>query len=446
MLLTEKMFAAIMLMIGAADAAQAQFSNNVTPQSPPGTAIPDLKVTPRSAPGKGGHVVIPESSIPRPGDAGKRAHTNVRIFVPNEQTEPQAPTVRPDVGPPFAGFFFETPGSLACIYNLVTVTPGCDPNIVTAVSTLGSKVVAIVDAFDDPSALADLQLYSTQFDLPAPNLQVVFATGVRPPLDPTGSWEVEESLDIQMVHALAPSAKVILVEAASNSFTDLLVAEDKASALVAAAGGGQVSNSWGGGEFPGQLSLDTHFKNAGVVFFAATGDSPGVSWPSTSKKVVAVGGTSTTRLSATGAFSGQSTWSEAGGGLSAFVARPAYQNGISAIVGGFRGVPDISADANPDTGVWVACGVGCGNPPGTWYIVGGTSVASPSVAAMVNGAGRFASSSASELTTIYANLGTTKFHDIQQPRGLCGPYAGFLPQVGWDFCTGVGVPHGLWGL
>jgi hypothetical protein len=85
-------------------------------------------------------------------------------------------------------------------------------------------------------------------------------------------------------------------------------------------------------------------------------------------------------------------------------------------------------------------------PPRNLVHLGGTSVASPSVAAMVNGAGRFASSSASELTTVYANLGTAKFNDIKQPHGLCGPYAGFLPQVGWDFCTGVGSPHGLSGL
>lgn len=138
------------------------------------------------------------------------------------------------------------------------MTPGCDPNKVKTVSTRGSKVVAIVDAFHDSSALADLQLYSTQFGLPAPNLQVVFATGVQPPVDPTFGWEVEESLDMQMVHALAPHAKIILVEAASNSGTDLLQAEDVASKLVAAAGGGEVSNSWGGGEFAGESGFYDH--------------------------------------------------------------------------------------------------------------------------------------------------------------------------------------------
>jgi kumamolisin len=131
---------------------------------------------------------------------------------------------------------------------LVSVTPGCDPNIVTTVSNRGSKVVVIVDAFHYSSALADLILYSTQFGLPAPtpaNFQVVFGTpdSVQPPVDPTFGWEFEEALDIEMAHAMAPNAKVILVEAASDSNADLLFAEDVASALVAAAGGGDVSNS-----------------------------------------------------------------------------------------------------------------------------------------------------------------------------------------------------------
>lgn len=111
----------------------------------------------------------------------------------------------------------------------------------------------------------------------------------------------------------------------------------------------------------------------------------------------------------TGAFRWESSWSEAGGGLSAIVPRPAYQNNISFIVGAQRGVPDISADANPDTGVWVTCGVGCGSTPGDWFVFGGTSVSSPLLAAMTNGAGRFAPNTASELTTIYANSGRVRF-------------------------------------
>jgi kumamolisin len=450
-----KVFAGVMLMSGA---AQAQVVNDATqpPQLAGAARDPNVRPWPPSA-HQGGHVVIPKSSIPGPEDVGKRAHTNTRVFVPNGSTKPQAAVARPLVGPPVAGFFFETPASLACIYRLVPVTPGCDLNVVTTVSNRGSKVIAIVDAFDNPSALADLTLFSSQFGLPAPtaaNFQVVYATGVQPAND-TG-WALEEALDIEMAHAMAPNAKVILVEAASDSLADLIAAEDVASGLVAAAGGGEVSNSWTGDEFAGQVALDTHFSTPKVVYFAATGDAPGVSWPSTSANVVAVGGTSTSRWPSTGAFRGESSWADAGGGLSTIVPRPAYQNSIRFIVGTQRGVPDISADANPITGVWVTCGVGCGGSLGDWFGVGGTSVSSPLVAAMTNAAGRFAPNTASELRTIYANGGLVRgplerFNNVT--RGICGPYAGYIAnQVygwvspPWDYCTGVGSPKGLSGL
>jgi hypothetical protein len=122
------------------------------------------------------------------------AHQYPRVRA--ERTDEAAGVGRPHLcWPPFPGTFFETPASLACIYGLVAVTPGCDPNTVTTVSNRGSKVIAIVDAFDNPSALADLTLYSAQFGLPAPtaaNFQVVYATGVQPAND-TG-WALEEAL------------------------------------------------------------------------------------------------------------------------------------------------------------------------------------------------------------------------------------------------------------
>jgi kumamolisin len=356
---------------------------------------------------------------------------------------------------PFPGAFNETPASLACIYRLVPVTPGCDPNSVTTVSNRGSKVIAIVDAFDDPTALADLTQYSAQFGLPAPtaaNFQVVYATGVQPPSE--AGWKLEESIDIEMAHAMAPNAKVILVEAKSGSNTDLLFAEDVASGLVAAAGGGEVSNSWSEGEFAGQLALDTHFSTPKVVYFGSTGDNPGVYWPSTSANVVAVGGTSTSRWPITGAFRWEASWAEAGGGVSAFIPRPTYQKNISSIVGAQRGVPDVAADANVDTGVWIYCTGNCARSLGPWYVVGGTSVSAPLLAAMTNAAGRFAPSTASELATIYANNATgapAGFNKIT--HGICGPYAGFttgaangLANSSWDYCTGVGSPKGLSGF
>src|SRR5437762_13298512 len=107
---------------------------------------------------------------------------------------------------------------------------------------------------------------------------------------------------------MAPSARIILVEAASNSLSNLLTAETKAATLVAAAGGGEVSNSWGGGEFSGEPSLDSHFIQSGVVFFASTRDLPGTAWPSVARNVVVAGGPRTSRKPATLAFISDRPW------------------------------------------------------------------------------------------------------------------------------------------
>jgi kumamolisin len=211
-----------------------------------------------------GRVVIPDSAIERAEDVGVRAHTPYRIFVPADRVqrggEPNGlalPDVVAPAGPPFTGYAFETPASLACIYGLVTAVAGCNPNTFKTNPSGGSKAIGIVDAFDYPTAMTDLNKFSAQFGLPAvtsANFKVVFAGGTGgcagsdPGNDP--GWEGEQALDIEMAHAMAPSAKIFLVEAASNSFSDLMVAEDCATKLVAAAGGGEISNSWGGSEYP----------------------------------------------------------------------------------------------------------------------------------------------------------------------------------------------------
>jgi len=342
----------------------------------------------------------------------------------------------------------ETPASLGCVYFLVsTRVAGCNPTTATLNPSGGSRVIAIVDAFDDANAATDLAIFSSQFGLPAANFTKVFASGVKPPQDPTGGWELEASLDIEWAHAMAPSARIILVEAASNSLSNLLAAETVAANLVAAAGGGEVSNSWGGGEFSSEATLDNRFVKSGVVFFASTGDSPGTEWPGVSPNVVAAGGTTISRNPATLAFIAERPWTETGGGRSVFEKIPTYQTSIASIVGSARGVPDLSFDANPETGAWVFDSTpvggstsGCCGVNG-WWIVGGTSLSSPALAGIVNSAGHFATSSDSELTTIYSNLGNpVDFKDIA--IDYCGPFAGLSGKVGWDFCTGVGSIQG----
>ena len=421
----------------------------------------------RPHPGSG-HVITPQVSMEQPGDTGNRMHTNYKIFIPATMTEEEFNSFEhpATTSEPVPYYYAETPASLACLYGAVGATSGCNPFSLpnSGHATGGSKAIAIVDAYDYPTALADLKVYSSEFGLAAPTsstFTVVYATGTNPGPDPNCAkyggwswWSSEESLDIEMAHALAPSAHVYLVEAASAKTSDLIVAVKKAISLVVAAGGGEISMSWGGGEGSAETSLDSGFAGKNVVFFASTGDSEGTEYPSTSPNVVAVGGTTITRNPSTLAFEEEISWEDGGGGISKYETKPSYQNSISALSGSSnRGVPDIAAIGNPRTGVWVYdsyqtnsvgdyCLYNYDTDEGTnWCIFGGTSVASPVTAALVNHAGHFSASAAAEHTLIYSNYtNTSDYRDITY--GTCGWYEGWFAQAGWDPCTGLGAPIG----
>jgi len=372
------------------------------------------------------------------------ARTHLRLFVPSAYSKSfGSSAVQPSELPPFPGLLFETPASLACVYNLVPIkVSGCNPNLTTTNPTGGGRAIALVDAFHDPTAHDDLEVFSLQFGLPAPSLTVVFAQGAKPGLDPTGGWELEESLDIQWAHAMAPGAKIFLVEAKDNSLLNLFNAVIVASNLVRQAGGGEVSMSWGSGEFPEEGTLDSILTTRGVVYFASTGDTPGAEYPSTSPNVVAAGGTTISRNTITGNLIVENAWQDAGGGPSTLEPRPAYQNRIARMVGDSRGTPDLAFDSNPATGVWIfdtnpAFGTG-------WFVVGGTSVASPSLAGIVNAAGKFRGSTPDELGAVYGQMSnSSEFHDIT--FGDCGLNISNFAGRGWDFCTGIGSINGLAG-
>jgi subtilase family serine protease len=402
-----------------------------------------------------GRAVVPQPSIQRLENIGLYARTHYLIYVPAGKADAEGfgdSEVKPS-GTPIAGYYAETPASLACIYGQVTFTSGCNPatlaNSQHAVG--GSKAIAIVDAYDYPTALADLAAYSTQFGLPAPTSATFTRTWVSslPGPDPDcaiyggwNCWSSEEALDIEMAHAMAPSAHIYLVEALSNSFSDLFAAESKAIALVKAAGGGEVSNSWGGSEFSSETAYDSTFLGTNVVIFASTGDQEGTEYPSVSPNVVAVGGTTLSRRPNTLNAEAETAWEDGGGGLSPYESRPSYQNGISTLVGTHRGVPDVAAVANPRTGVWVYDSYQTGSTVAShWNIFGGTSVASPLWAGIANHAGHFSASSAAELSLIYTNAANPSyFRDITY--GVCGYYDGWFGVKGWDPCTGNGGPLG----
>ncbi len=396
--------------------------------------------------GGGSVPTFPASSIPDIGDPGQRAHTNLQILLPAEGVSGS-----PEVyGPPVSGLLYHTPASIGCIYRLQPAVAGCNPNVAFMNPQGGRKGLAIVDAYDNPNAFADLQTFSAQFGLAAINptsFIVVFAPpggdapgscvgpATRPPSAKGTGWDLEEALDIEWAHAMAPLATLYLVEAQSNSFKDLNCAVAVASGVVAAAGGGQVSMSWGSSEFAAEVATDPIFTTPKVVYFASAGDRPGVSYPSASPNVISVGGTSLSFDVATGTFKRETTWQSTGGGVSAFEPRPHYQDGIADVVGTHRGTPDVASNANPYTGVWVFNSLTLGVP--AWYVVGGTSVSSPTWAGIVNAAGGFAASTATELAKLYADP-DRNFTDIAS--GVCGLYMGQSAAQDWDACSGLGSP------
>lgn len=370
--------------------------------------------------GEKGFIHIPDSTIEGPLDRGLRAHTNhlIRLGQPEGGLGPGGGM---------------TPAQIRSFYN--------QP------SAGGANVIAIVDAFHYPTALNDFNVFSAQFGLPketstdplAPTnkvFQVVYASGSKPRSN--CGWAQEAALDIEWAHAMAPSAKIVLVEAASNSFANLFGAVDVASTL---AGAKEVSMSWGGSEFSTEASNDFHFtQTSGVVFFASSGDTGGTTiYPSASPYVVAAGGTSV-QTNGSGVFLSESGWSGSGGGPSIYESRPPYQSTIFNIVGPARGIPDISSDSDPNTGVSVFDSTRC-QGLGGWLVFGGTSVASPCLAGMTNLAGHFYLNSTTELTNVYAGLGGPNYRDITS-----GSAGSFSCTTGWDFVTGVGTPQGTGGL
>jgi len=362
-----------------------------------------------------GRVIVPPSSLDHPEDFGVRTHTNFVILARSVGgvSETNSPSG-------------ETPASLACVYKLTQQVKGCPISGTTENPSGGAKAIAVVSAYDNPDAAADLKAFSTQFGLPQANFKQVYADGKQPPNDP-GGWSLEEALDIEWAHGMAPKAKIYLVEAASDSLADLLKAESVASKLVGAAGGGEVSNSWGTVEFSGEEQYDKYFTAKGIVYFASSGGSGNLLYPGTSPKVVSAGGTTVNRNSS-GDFTGESGCCY--GGDSAYELRPAYQNIIEKIVGNRRGTPDFSFDAGATSGVSVYDADGSYG----WVVLGGTSVSAPSLAGIVNAAGHFYTSTNAELTKIYGEYGNQKeyhefFRDITKGTGCT---------KGWDFCSGVG--------
>ncbi len=252
-------------------------------------------------------------------------------------------------------------------------------NFSTSATAGTGKTVAIVDAYDDPNIESDLNVFSQKFGLPA----CTTANGCFKKVNQTGGtkypransgWALEIALDVEWAHAIAPGAKILLVEASSNSFANLLAAEDYAKAHAQ-----YVSNSWGGSEFSGENSYDSHFVQSGVSFFVSSGDAGlPAEYPSASPNVISVGGTRLTFSNNT--LTSETGWSSSGGGCSVYESKNSSQSTGSVNCGGKRATPDVSLVADPASGVSVYDSVKYNGQAG-WFTVGGTSASSPMWAA-----------------------------------------------------------------
>ena len=340
-------------------------------------------------------------------------------------------------------------GAARCHSQVVTDQKG-SPNAASAPSGYGpvqfrtgygltatgssSTTIGIVDAYDDPNIESDLGVYSTQFQLPS----CTTANGCFKKVNQTGGtsypaknagWALEISLDVEIAHAVCPSCKILLVEATTNSFANLLTAEDYAVGHATI-----VSNSWGGGESSSETSNDSHFNHIGTPITFSSGDGGyGVEYPAASQYVTAVGGT-TLNLNTDNTYKSESVWSGAGSGCSAYEPKPTWQTDAGC---GLRTVADVAADANPNTGAAVYDTVRYQGRSG-WFQVGGTSLASPIIAAVYGLAGN----ATSTVDGQYPYLHKTSLHDVTSgSNGSCGGSYLCTGVVGYDGPTGNGTPN-----
>ncbi|MEV6929365.1 S53 family peptidase [Dactylosporangium sp. NPDC051485] len=281
------------------------------------------------------------------------------------------------------------------------------------------RTIVIVDSFGSPTIQHDLEAFDAQFGLPNTTVQVVKAGNV-PPFDPANpdhvGWAQETTLDVEYAHAVAPDAKIVLVEtpvAETEGVTGLPEMMDAEKALIDQGVGDVISQSFGATEntFPGfdtgnfssLLKLRYAYADAalhGVTVLAASGDAgatdyqangedlypyPVNSWPSSDPLVTSIGGTQLNLDDSGKRVSPDVVWNDGygagGGGLSNVFPRPLFQTGVRNVVGNHRGTPDISMSSAVDGGAWVYYTfVGAASP---WHIFGGTSEATPIFAGIV---------------------------------------------------------------
>jgi subtilase family serine protease len=365
------------------------------------------------------------------------------LVIKNTAAHPTAQTVRPNAIPSGEGY---GPSTFQSAYGL-TAASAADGSGTT---------VAVVDAYNDPTAASDLATYRSAAGLPAltsGQFTQYNQEGETSPLPATApaddDWTLEESLDVDMVSAICPLCKIDLVEANNDSGTGLYVAEETAATTL---GAKYISNSWGGSESSTDLTYDSeYFGVSGVVYTASAGDSAysgGVIYPATSPHVVSVGGTSLNTSSNARGWT-ESVWDTSstegtGSGCSSNEPQPSWQSSISILKAACaeRVDNDVAADADPNTGAAV---YDTTNGNGGWNEVGGTSESSPMIASVFALAGNNGNGGNNAADSIYTH--TSNLYEVTaSSNGSCGGSV-LCTATGaantYNGPTGWGTPDGL---
>ena len=365
------------------------------------------------------------------------------LVIKNTAGHPTAQTVRPGAIPSGNGY---GPSQFQAAYNLTAASA----------SDGSGTTVALVDAYNDPTAASDLATYRSAAGLPAltaGQFTQYNQNGATSPLPATApasdDWTLEESLDVDMVSAICPLCKIDLVEATNDTGNNLYIAEETAATTL---GAKYISNSWGGSESSSDTTIDSeYFGVSGVVYTASAGDSAysgGVIYPATSPHVVSVGGTTLNTASNSRGWT-ESVWKTSttegtGSGCSAYEPQPSWQSSISLISSAcsHRVDNDVAADADPNTGAAV---YDTTNGNGGWNEVGGTSESSPMIAAVFALAGNNGNGGNNAADSIYTHTGSL-YEVTASNNGTCSPSV-LCTATGaantYNGPTGWGTPDGL---
>jgi subtilase family serine protease len=373
----------------------------------------------------------------------------------------------------------------AQIQNAYNVTPLLDRGI-----NGRGRTIVIIDAYGSPTIASDLQSFDAVMGLPDPSFSVIRPAGSPPPFDINDpnqlGWSIETTLDVEWAHAIAPGAKIVLAEAASNNDSDIL---DTTEAVVDNNVGDVISQSFGEAErcmdptlLAEQHALFAQAVRKGITLFASSGDSGAsqpacdpsstaalfaASTPASDPNVTGVGGTTLTADPSTGAYQSETTWTEpfgcnppavaesdvncSGGGFSAVYARPGYQSAMQK--NRARGVPDVAYNAGVSGGVLIysaTLNVAEGLPPNsaTFFIIGGTSAGSPQWAGLAADADQLGGHRMGNINQALYSIAQSKkhyanaFHDITVGNNDVAEIGGgFNAKKGWDAVTGLGSPN-----